>query len=124
MSPLYLLQLSGELSVILIYKRKNMLEIEEFTEPKTSFLMFSGDLNVVQASKLQQQLLSAASRALFVDVKVANVENMDLSFLQLLLAWALSVKQTGKKLTFDFQLEQELERIFDESGFRQVFAQL
>ncbi len=124
MSPLYLLQLSGELSVILIYKRKNMLEIEEFTEPKTSFLMFSGDLNVVQASKLQQQLLSAASRALFVDVKVANVENMDLSFLQLLLAWAQSVKQTGKKLTFDFQLEQELERIFDESGFRQVFAQL
>ncbi len=101
-----------------------MLEIEEFTEPNRSSLLFSGDLDVAHATELQQQLLSAASRVLFVDVKVADVENMDLSFLQLLFAWAQSVKQTGKNLTFDFQLEQELERIFDESGFRQVFAQL
>ncbi len=101
-----------------------MLEIEEFTEPNRSSLLFSGDLNVAYASELQQQLLKAASRVFLVDVKVDNVDNMDLSFLQLLLAWAKSVKQSGKNLTFDFHLEQELERIFDESGFRQAFTQL
>jgi len=69
-------------------------------------------------------LLRAVSWVLLVDVKVANVESMDLSFLQLLFAWARSAKQSGKNLTFDFQLEQELERIFDESGFRQALAQL
>jgi len=101
-----------------------MLEIEEFTEHDKSSLLFSGELSVANVSELQQQLLKAASKALYVDVKVANVENMDLSFLQLLLAWAQSMKQSGKNLIFDFQLEEEFVRIFDESGFRQAFSQL
>ncbi len=100
-----------------------MLEIEEFTERDKSSLLFSGDLSVARASELQQQLLKAASKVLHIDVKVANVENMDLSFLQLLFAWAQSMKQSGKNLTFDFQLGQEFVRIFDQSGFRQAFSQ-
>ncbi len=100
-----------------------MLEIEEFTEHDKSSLLFSGELSVANVSELQQQLLKAASKALYVDVKVANVENMDLSFLQLLLAWAQNMKQSGKNLIFDFQLEEEFVRIFDESGFRQAFSQ-
>ncbi len=101
-----------------------MLEIEEFTEHDKSTLMFSGELSVANVSALQQQLLKAASKVSYIDVKVTNVENMDLSFLQLLLAWAQSMKQSGKNLIFDFQLDQEFERIFDESGFRQAFSQL
>jgi anti-anti-sigma factor len=100
-----------------------MLEIEEFTEHDKSTMLFSGELSVANGSALQQQLLKAASKVLHVDVKVTNVENMDLSFLQLLLAWAQSMKQSGKNLIFDFQLDQEFVRIFDESGFRQAFSQ-
>jgi len=101
-----------------------MLEIEEFTKQDKLSLLFSGDLSVASASEHQQQLLKAASKISYVHVKVANVENMDLSFLQLLFAWAQSMKRSGKNLTFDFLLGQEFERIFDESGFRQVFSQL
>lgn len=101
-----------------------MLEIEEFTERDKSSLLFSGELSVAKVSALQQQLLKAASKVSHVEVKVANVENMDLSFLQLLYAWAQSMKQSGKNLIFDFQLDQEFMRIFDESGFRQAFSQL
>lgn len=100
-----------------------MLEIEEFTERDKSSLLFSGELSVAKVSALQQQLLKAASKVSHVEVKVANVENMDLSFLQLLYAWAQSMKQSGKNLIFDFQLDQEFMRIFDESGFRQAFSQ-
>lgn len=101
-----------------------MLEIEEFKKHNKLSLLFSGDLGVANASELQQQLLKAASKVLHVDVKVAKVENIDLSFLQLLFAWAQSMKQSGKNPTFDFQLGQEFERIFDESGFQQAFSQL
>ncbi|VAW27598.1 hypothetical protein MNBD_BACTEROID07-110 [hydrothermal vent metagenome] len=99
-----------------------MLEIEEFTKQDKLSLLFSGDLSVANTSEHQQQLLKAASKISHVHVKVANVENMDLSFLQLLFAWAQSMKRSGKNLTFDFLLGQEFERIFDESGFRQVFS--
>ncbi len=101
-----------------------MLEIEEFTEHDKSSLLFSGDLSVANASELQQQLLKAATKVSHIDVKVANVKNLDLSFLQLLFAWAQSMKQSGKNLIFDFQLDQEFERILNESGFRQAFSQL
>jgi len=101
-----------------------MLEIEEFTEHDKSSLLFSGELSVAKVSVLQQQLLKAASKVSHVEVKVANVESMDLSFLQLLYVWAQSMKQSGKNLIFDFQLDQEFVRIFDESGFRQRFSQL
>jgi anti-anti-sigma factor len=101
-----------------------MPEIEEFTESNKSSLLFSGDLSVANAAELQQQLLKAAFKVSHIEVKVADVESMDLSFLQLLVAWAKHMKQLGKNLTFDFQLDQEFERIFDESGFRQAFSQL
>ncbi len=101
-----------------------MLELEEFTEHNKLSLLFSGDLSVANASELQQQLLKAVLKASHIVVKVADVESLDLSFLQLLFVWAKHMKQSGKNLTFDFQLGQEFDRIFDESGFRQAFSQL
>ena len=98
--------------------------IEEFTKRDKSAMVFSGDLSVVRAAELQQQLLKAATTVSRVHVKVAEVENMDLSFLQLLLSWTQSIKQSGKKLTFDFQLGEEFARIFEESGFRTAFGEL
>jgi anti-anti-sigma factor len=98
--------------------------IEEFTKKDKSAIVFSGDLSVAQAAELQQQLLKTATTVSRVHVKVAEVENMDLSFLQLLLSWAQNTKQSGKKLTFDFQLDEEFTRIFEESGFRAAFGEL
>ncbi len=100
-----------------------MFEIEEFAESDKTSLLFTGDLSVSGASELQQQLLKLLPRASTIEVKVDDVENIDLSFLQLLLAWATSMKQSGKNLTFDFRLGQEFTRIFDESGFQQMFSQ-
>ena len=98
--------------------------IEEFTKNDKSALVFSGDLSVARAAELQQQLLKAAPTVSHMHVKVAEVENMDLSFLQLLLSWAQSMKQSKKKITFDFQLDEEFARIFEESGFRAAFGEL
>ncbi len=101
-----------------------MLEIKEFVEQNKLSFLFSGDLSIARVAGLQQQLLKAPSKVLHADVKVADVENLDLSFLQLLLVWARSMKQSGKNLTFDFQLDPEFARIFDESGFRESISHL
>ncbi|GMT46019.1 MAG: hypothetical protein IEMM0006_1851 [bacterium] len=101
-----------------------MLEIEEFMEQDESTMVFSGDLSVTRTIELQQQLLKASPTVSHVHVKVVQVESMDLSFLQLLLSWAQSMKQSGKKLTFDFLLDEEFTGIFKESGFRTAFDEL
>ena len=101
-----------------------MPETEEFIKRDESTMVFSGDLSVARAAEFQQLLLKAATTVSHVHVKVVEVENMDLSFLQLLLSWAQSMKQSEKKITFDFQLDEEFARIFEESGFRNVFGEL
>ena len=101
-----------------------MLEIVKISDQDTARFLFSGDLSVAIATELQQQLLKVNLDVSRLEIMVQNVENIDLSFLQLLFSWAQSMSQSGKKLIFDFRLGEEFDRIFDESGFKEVFDQL
>jgi anti-anti-sigma factor len=101
-----------------------MLEIETLLKDGTTRFTFSGDLGVATAAEMQQQLLKAQPETPHLEIKTNRVENMDLSFLQLLLSWAKEMKQSGKSLIFDFRLDKEFKRIFEESGFKEAFDQL
>ncbi len=101
-----------------------MLEIDTIPEKKSTRLTFSGDLSVAEAAEIQQQLLKARWKTENFEIVVDQVENIDLSFLQLLLAWSKAQKQSGKNLIFDFRLGEEFQRIFEESGFKEAFDRL
>jgi anti-anti-sigma regulatory factor len=101
-----------------------MLETELLSDKNSTRVTFSGDLSVAGAADLQQQLLKTSWETAGVKIIVENVENMDLSFLQLLFAWSKTLKSSGKNLNFDFRLGDEFQRIVEESGFGEVFDQL
>ncbi|HFB62005.1 MAG TPA: STAS domain-containing protein [Bacteroidetes bacterium] len=101
-----------------------MLKTETLSKKDTIRFTFSGDLGVAAAAELQQQLLKTETKTPRLEIKTERIENMDLSFLQLLLSWAKEKKQSGKSLTFDFRMDEEFKRIFEESGFKEAFDQL
>ncbi len=101
-----------------------MLEIDTIPERKSTRLTFSGNLSVAEVAELQQQLLKTPWETETLEIVVDRVENVDLSFLQLAFAWAKTLKQSGKNLIFDFRLEGEFQRIFEESGFAKAFHQI
>ena len=101
-----------------------MLKTETLSKKDTLRFTFSGDLGVATAAELQQQLLKTETEAPRLEIITDRIENMDLSFLQLLLSWAKAMKQSGKNLIFDFRMDEEFKRIFEESGFKEAFDQL
>ncbi len=101
-----------------------MLEIVSLPEKNSTKFTFSGDLSVAQSAELQQELLKAGETAPQIILHVHRVDNMDLSFLQLLFSWGREMKKSGKNLIFDFRLGEEFQRIYEQSGFAQAFARL
>ncbi len=101
-----------------------MLEIESLPDKKSTKVLFSGDLSVSQSAELQQQLLNTGEETPNIEIHVNRVDNMDLSFLQLLYSWARGMKKSGKNLIFDFRLGEEFQRIYEQSGFKEAFARL
>ncbi len=101
-----------------------MLEIEIFPENNRARLTFTGDLSVAKTAEMQQQLLKAGLKVKNLEIVTDQVENLDLSFLQLLFSWAKEMKQSGKNLIFEFRMDEEFNRIFNESGFKEAFDQL
>ncbi len=101
-----------------------MLETEIFPENDRARLSFKDDLSVAKTAELQQQLLKAGLKVKNLEIVTEQVENLDLSFLQLLFSWAKEMKQSGKNLIFEFRMDEEFNRIFNESGFKEAFDQL
>ncbi|UBM61862.1 STAS domain-containing protein [Candidatus Sulfidibacterium hydrothermale] len=101
-----------------------MVEINTSEDKNTIQIVFSDDLSVAKASEMHEQLRKFAWEAPTISILTKEVKNMDLSFLQLLFSFAREMKNSGKKLIFDFQFEEEMERIFEESGFQQAFEKI
>ncbi len=101
-----------------------MLEIEIFPENNRARLTFTGDLSVAKTAEMQQQLLKTGLKVKNLEIVTDQVENLDLSFLQLLFSWTKEMKQSGKNLIFEFRMDEEFNRIFNESGFKEAFDQL
>lgn len=84
-------------------------------------LTFSGDLSVVEIGQIYEQLKTVKREAGQYHVVVNKVENLDLSFFQLLYAFLMEVKKGEIHLTWD--LPDESERIMAESGLQSIFNQ-
>jgi len=100
------------------------MEIQTAENEKITRILFSGDLSIAQATEMYDQLRKFEWQMPEISIQTQAVENMDLSFLQLIYSFAREMKHSGKKLIFEFQFEEEIERIFEESGFRQAFEKI
>jgi anti-anti-sigma factor len=101
-----------------------MIKIDTLENKNTTRIVFSGNLSVANAAEMHEQLRKFEWQTPEISIQTKEVENMDLSFLQLLFSFAKEMKNSGKKLIFDFRFGEEMERIFKESGFQQAFEKI
>ncbi len=83
----------------------------------TTYIEFSGDLNVKNSEKIKELLtaLNPETDKIFISQKDTN--NLDISYLQLLFAWVKKMTSLGKKVEFEHHLNDEYAKIVVESGF-------
>jgi ABC-type transporter Mla MlaB component len=85
-------------------------------------LTFTGDLSVSTIAEVYEQLKGVSRTAGQYHLAIHDIENLDLSFFQLLYAFLLEVKEARVNLEWD--LPEESLHIMKETGMQTVFDEL
>jgi len=94
-----------------------MVETRIDSDNNRIVITFSGFLDVSQMGVVKQELQNAHITKEYVLMSIKDVDNIDLSFLQLVHAFLLKLKKDGKEFTFQWDVEEEYFRLVEESGF-------
>ena len=101
-----------------------MLEIKARDKHSPLTLIITGDVSVTKIGELYAGLLGVSVDVSECLIRIEKIENLDLSFFQVLFAFVQKLKTPGKKLNFEWDLDEEYQRIMDESGFLIAFNEL
>ncbi len=85
-------------------------------------LLLEGFLNVQNIGAIKENILKELPSDTALHVKTENVEQLDVSFLQLLLSLKLRFRNERRPVYFDLLLNKEMEDILNASGFNELLS--
>ncbi|RLD90677.1 MAG: hypothetical protein DRJ09_03535 [Bacteroidetes bacterium] len=94
-----------------------MVEVTIDSEHQLMNVIFSGFLDVSKIESTYGELLSSHITKDEIVIVIKEVDNIDLSFLQLLHAFLLKLKKDNKTFSFQWDVEPEYFKLVEESGF-------
>ena len=94
-----------------------MVEVTIDSEHQLMNVIFSGFLDVSNIESTYGELLSSHITKDEIVIVIKEVDNIDLSFLQLLHAFLLKLKKDNKTFSFQWDVEPEYFKLVEESGF-------
>ena len=80
-------------------------------------IIFTGFLDVSKIETLYGELLGSRITKDKVVIIIRDVDNIDLSFLQLLHAFLFKLRKDNKTFSFQWDVEPEYFKLVEESGF-------
>jgi anti-anti-sigma regulatory factor len=98
-------------------KTISMVEVSIDRENNMMNIIFNGFLDVSKIETLYGELLGSRITKDNIVVIIRDVDNIDLSFLQLLHAFLLKLKRDNKTFSFQWDVEPEYFKLVEESGF-------
>lgn len=94
-----------------------MVDITIDSENNLMNIAFSGFLDVTKIESLYNEIMSSTITKDNIVIVIHQVDNIDLSFLQLLHAFLLKLKKSNKTFSFQWDVEPEYFKLVEESGF-------
>jgi anti-anti-sigma regulatory factor len=85
-------------------------------------LTLQGELTIDNAAAVRKYLLDSLAKHKKFTVRISNVENIDLTIIQLLQRFAWDAKELGKEVDFDFKLNEEFHSLIQRAGFNTFLA--
>lgn len=80
-------------------------------------LTFSGDLTLLQVAQMRETLRQELESTEALEVVFSEVENVDLSLIQVLCAAHRSARKAGKEISLPGTLPDAFVRLIDDGGF-------
>jgi anti-anti-sigma factor len=87
-------------------------------DEKTAEIFIEGEFSIAYAEKVKEKLLEVIEQYDRIDVKIQNLENFDLSAVQLLVSLRKSLPVDKIKLTL--VLREDLKPILEHAGFKDI----
>ena len=83
-------------------------------------VLLNGDLTLQNSEDIKQELSSIVGKYLKITIKSDNIENIDLSYIQLLFSIYFYQKKLSINVDIDMKLNDELESLVKHSGFGNI----
>jgi anti-anti-sigma factor len=89
-------------------------------DPKVQTLTFEGDLGIKNAEEIKKTIQTMKFSADLVSLQLKNVEKLDITTIQTIIALKNSLKTRGKDVSLTSALPQEIERLLSNTGFEKI----
>ena len=90
-------------------------------EDKRVKIILENDLTIYSIEDFREKLIETYKKYDKIDLKLKNVNNIDLTFIQLLQAFRADAKKLNKSVSFDFNFPEDLELLLDNADLNKVF---
>jgi len=98
-------------------KNAELLFIDDTNNPKAISLVFKGLLSIENANEFRDQLLKKIETYEVFNFEIKEVEMMDLSFYQILLASKKTIESKKKQFNITMSLPQDRLELLAQAGF-------
>ena len=96
------------------------IKADESNSNENGTILMQGDLTISNIEGVKEQVLTAMNDFTNITVKLNDVENMDLSFVQLLYSISKTAKSRNSKIQFDINLSETIQTLLNHSGFKDL----
>ena len=83
-------------------------------------LVLKGDLGIRHAAQIKKKLETVKFSAEQVSIQMKEVENLDLTVIQMIYSLAGSLEKEGKKTELSMNTGEEMAKLLSRSGFREI----
>jgi len=83
-------------------------------------IVFSGQLTINSITKITDSVKTNISHPSKIEISVKDVENIDLTFIQLIEAIKNSGRKDGYKVTVSMKLSDDLNSLLENAGFKNL----
>ena len=83
-------------------------------------ILFENDLSLSTIENIIEKVKEAFTNYNFLDINLRNVNNMDLSYIQLFYSIKATAKKLNKIVSFDAQISDELRLLYNNSDMNKV----
>ena len=84
---------------------------------KEQSVVFQGDLGIKNAEAIKTGIQALTFNAASINIQLKNVEKLDVTTIQNIIALKESLTKSGKKVDVISELSQDIERLLTNTGF-------
>jgi anti-anti-sigma factor len=86
----------------------------------SAVITLSGNLTISNSEKIQHSLIEAFKLSINISIEINEIENIDLSFIQLIYSLSKESKNFGKNINITSKLNEDMRLLIENAGFSKL----